>query len=192
MKLKKIESILKRRKTIVLIEGTPQWIGDYQAMYIMENLPRMDEIGLFAMFDIPKDQQSKFSVIKKHCHAHRLMAEDHCITDNEVSYCPGLGIYCDGSVYLPIGTSQGVKFLAAEYLAPFAKENITLYERVLDGHLVFVVKAGLFIKAVINPLVFADGGGVVKAFASSLSEQMQDYTNDLYFFTDKEGKHENL
>lgn len=178
MKLSKIEQILKRRKTIVLYQENPQWIGDYNAVYQMTNMPKLDETSLCYLFEITEEQRQKFNVITKAYAPVEHLFDDHHITDNEVSTQPLFSLYSDGSVFIPIKTSQGVRFIAAEYLAPFTKDDVTVYERTLNGHIYFVVKKGLFIRAVILPCLIKDNGEPVKQFTAELHALMQNYTND--------------
>lgn len=62
MKLKKIEQILKRNKTIILYHGPDdiQFLSDGAALYPMFNLPELTKESIFTMFDIPEEKASKF------------------------------------------------------------------------------------------------------------------------------------
>lgn len=62
MKLKKIEQILKRNKTIILYHGPDdiQFLSDGTALYPMFNLPELTKESIFTMFDIPEEKASKF------------------------------------------------------------------------------------------------------------------------------------
>ena len=171
MKIKKIEQILKRRKTIVLYDDTVQWIGDNNALYKLDDMPKIDDHNVFVLFDIAGEQADKYDVqmLRVTEYDLHLQMEDHYLTDNEVGVSESCGLYVDGSVYLPVETSMGVKLIAAEYLAPFAKENYTVYERVINGKLDFVVKCGLFIKAIIAPVQMPNVGEAIKRLLQQIT-----------------------
>ena len=68
MKLKKIEQILKRNKTIILYHGPDdiQFLSDGAALYPMFNLPELTKESIFTMFDIPEEKASKFDIRRRY------------------------------------------------------------------------------------------------------------------------------
>ena len=62
MKIKRVESILKARKTIITYHTADkcQWIGDGSAFYPIYNLPPLTEENIFVMFDIAESKRDKF------------------------------------------------------------------------------------------------------------------------------------
>lgn len=185
MKLKKIESICKRSKTIVIINDNGiQWIGEYGAFYLIEDMPELASESIFAIFDVQAEQREKW-LYNEQAKPKTLILSDHCVTDNEISVLSDYGLIKDGTTLIPVITSQGLKFINKAYLKPFDKEQITVYER-LDsvGKLYFVIKKGLFIKALILPSVFTDNGADLKEWSRKFAELMKTYVNDMGFVTD--------
>lgn len=185
MKLKKIESICKRSKTIVIINDNGiQWIGEYGAFYLIEDMPELASESIFAIFDVQAEQREKWFYTEQK-RPETIVLSDNCVTDNEISVLSDYELIKNGTTIIPILTSQGLKFINKAYLKPFDKEQITVYER-LDsaGKLYFVIKKGLFIKALILPSVFTDNGADLKEWSRTFAELMKTYVNDMGFVTD--------
>ena len=185
MKLKKIESICKKSKTISIIaDENNQWIGEYGAFYLIEDMPKLASESIFAIFDVQAEQREKW-LYNEQAKPKTLVLSDHCVTDNEISVLSDYGLIKDGTTLIPVLTSQGLKFINKAYLKPFDKEQITVYER-LDsaGKLYSVIKKGLFIKALILPSVFTDNGADLKEWSLKFAELMKTYENDMGFVTD--------
>lgn len=154
MKIKRVESILKARKTIITYhtEDKCQWIGDGSAFYQIFNLPKLTEDIICTMFDIPENKREKFFF------AERELPDNICFEDmdetaqilNRANY----SINIQGRNIEPLKTSQGVTFIDKRYLLPFEKmENgYELYERTAkSGDVYFAVKRGFFLLAIIAP-----------------------------------------
>lgn len=191
MKLKKIESICKRSKTISIIsDGNNQWIGEYGAYYLIEDLPTLSKEQIFAIFDIQPDQQEKYSFSQMN-KAYYLILDDNFKTDNSVDIFSEFTLTADGTEIIPVETSQGLKFIAKRYLKPFDKEQITVFERTSDtGSLYFIVKKGMFIKAVILPLMLKENGKSLKEWSVRFAQAMKSFTNDFGLYKNELDPHQ--
>lgn len=151
MKLKKIEQILKRNKTIILYHGPDdiQFLSDGTALYPMFNLPELTKESIFTMFDIPEEKASKF-LFEIRALSQSLDLE-------------------------PLKTSQGIKYINTRYLEPFAdiETGYEIYERTReDGMLYFAIKSGLILCGVVLPS-FGD-----EKFIKELLKEILQYTAD--------------
>lgn len=157
MKLKKISSLCKKRKRYILFDQPDtegritQWLGDSSAAYQLSGLPVLDEDSLCKLFDIPEKRRGSFYI-------HRVEMEmDVSDTSPSDQLIEGMGLCLTykGLELLPLRTQTGVLFIQQGYLAPLEDEAelIELYERrSTKGNPYIVVKAGLFIRAVIMPV----------------------------------------
>ena len=147
-------------------------------------MPELASESIFAIFDIQNDQREKWHYAEK-TKPETIVLSDTCVTDNEISVLSDYELIKNSTTIIPILTSQGLKFINKAYLKPFDKEQITVYER-LDsaGKLYFVIKKGLFIKALILPSVFTDNGADLKEWSRTFAELMKTYVNDMGFVTD--------
>ena len=154
MKIKKIESILKARKTIVVFSGNGvQWLGDGAAFYPVYNLPKLTRDNLFTMFDIPEDKREKFYFEERGLPSS-VNFED--FDDGEtVLGKPLLALYAKGMSLEAYETSKGVSFINSRYREPFAdiEDGIELYERTTPaGRTYFAVKGGFIVLGIISPV----------------------------------------
>ena len=191
MKLKKIESICKRSKTIsIIVDENNQWIGEYGAYYLIEDLPTLSKEQIFAIFDIQPDQQEKYSFSQMN-KAYYLILDDNFRTDNSVDIFSEFSLTSDGTEIIPVETSQGLKFIAKRYLKPFDKEQITVFERTSDtGSLYFIVKKGIFIKAVILPLMLKENGKSLEEWSVRFAQAMKSFTNDFGLYKNELDPHQ--
>lgn len=155
MKIKKIESICKARKTIFIYDTLSiQWISNGQVYYPLYKFPSLNEDNVFAMFDIPEDKQSKFQFGAYSTLPPQFDFSD--TTDNEEMILTGnLLIQKNGYLLLPLKTQFGLIFIDTRYLAPFddIEEGVQLYQRIDQfGKTYIAVKSGFSLFGIILPL----------------------------------------
>ncbi len=156
MKIRKIIDICKRSGQILLYEsGQEQWISDGSAIYPMINLPRFDENSLCKTYDITEKQADK--IIFRHEERLPLSVDFSDATDDENIVQRGSICILDaGRTIVPYETSEGVMFVDAKYLQPFADSDdrlLTLYERrSKNRQIYFAVKSGLLLIGIITPI----------------------------------------
>lgn len=153
MKLKAIEAILKREKTIIVSNSSKcQWLGNGYAYYPVHDLPELSRDNVFAIFDVPADKRDKYHYVERDLPAN-INFEDSDGTESLV----GRGDMCivaEGRLLEPIITSQGLMFMDKRFLNPFSggENGIELYERTSDlGQIYFVAKTGFLLEGVIMP-----------------------------------------
>lgn len=155
MKIKKVESILKARKTIITYKTTAdncQWIGDGSAFYPIYNLPTLTKENIFAMFDIPESKQDKFYFAEREL-PEALSFKDTDSTESILERS-NYAISTQGRNLEPLKSSQGIIFIDKRYLSPFEKmENgYELYERTNEsGTPYFAVKSGFLLLGIVAP-----------------------------------------
>ena len=153
MKLKQIEAILKAEKTIIVSE-TPacQWLGNGAAFYPVYNLPKLTQNNIFTMFDVAEDKRDKFYFEERVLPSY-LNFEDN--DEHEQILDRGaIAFYAHGRTLEPLKTSQGIAFINARYLKPFADSaaGYELYERTYKlGRPYIAVKSGFMLLGVISP-----------------------------------------
>lgn len=158
MKFKKIESILKNKRTLIICKGPDcQWLGDGTAFYPCYNFPNLDEKTLPLILDITDTQIEKYTIQVKGL-PKRISFLD---TDKaEVALKRGaFEFVIDGMHLEPIGTSQGIVFINTKYLKPYAdeKEGVQLYERTNEvGDVYIAVKKGFMLIGIIAPINIVD------------------------------------
>ena len=158
MKLNKIASLCKGRKTFRLHDKPEkddtivQWLGDGIAAYQINGLPYLDQENIFALFDIPQAEQSKYVF------QHTSITEEINLNDfdpsERVLKDSLLTVTYAGTVLLPLWSDDGILFIQKKYLTPLEDigEGITMFERrTPQGQRYIAVKAGLMIQAIISP-----------------------------------------
>lgn len=154
MKIKQVEQILKSEKTIIIYEGPNcQWLGTRSAIYPAYNLPLLDEKSLFAMFDIPQDDKSKYYFqedgVLGRIHLNDVDPDEKIIKCRDMFW-----IYSNGRTLEPLKTSKGILFIDCQYLKPFTadKSSIELYERTTSSGATYIaVKSGFMLAGIIYP-----------------------------------------
>lgn len=154
MKIKRVESILKARKTIITYhtEDKCQWIGDGSAFYPIYNMPTLTEENIFVMFDVAESKRDKFFFAEREL-PDNLSFEDADATEvmlDRAEYAINYG----GRNLEPLKTSQGVAFINKRYLSPFEKTDngYELYERTAkSGDIYFAVKSGFLLLGIVAP-----------------------------------------
>lgn len=159
MKIKTIAAICRKNKAFCLYDsitrdgevGT-QWLGDGRAIYPLQGLPLLEEDSIYTMFDITEKQQDKITFrCETLPEGINFSNTDQCenILDDQK-----LEIALDGRILKPLQTQQGIVFIDAAYLAPFADvmDLLELYERVTtSGQIYIAAKLGMFLAGVILP-----------------------------------------
>ena len=158
MKFKKIETILKNKRTIVICEGPDcQWIGDGIAFYPCYKFPRLDEKNLPVILDISEDKLDKYTILVKGLPKSVSFMDS---IENEIVLNRGeFEFVIDGMRLEPIKTSQGMVLISTKYLKPYSdeKEGLFLYERISsDGVPLIAVKKGFMLIGMIAPINIID------------------------------------
>lgn len=153
MKLKQVESICKREKTIIVItaEGC-QWIGAKGCLYPIADLPTLDKSNIFTMFDVALEKRENY-------YYKELETEEYCFSDiddgERLVERSGLIILSSGTPLEALITSRGLVFINGSYLKPFAgtENGYEIYERTTDaGQTYFAVKTGFVLLGLIMPM----------------------------------------
>lgn len=158
MKFKKIETILKNKRTIVICEGPDcQWIGDGTAFYPCYKFPRLDEKNLPVILDISEDKLDKYTILVKGLPKSVSFMDS---IENEIVLNRGeFEFVIDGMRLEPIETSSGMVLINTKYLKPYSdeKEGIQLFERRSTiGVPVIAVKKGFMLVGMITPIDIID------------------------------------
>lgn len=132
MKIRKVIDICKRSGNVLLFEGEKeQWISDGHAIYSMFNLPQFDEDSLCKTYDIT-DKQKKKIIFRHEMDLPSSYDFSDVIRDESMVQSGSMYIVDGGRSLIPYTASQGVVFVDAKYLQPFADEGtdlLQLYER---------------------------------------------------------------
>ena len=149
MKLKKVAALCRKNKELCFATAANGWwLGDGNAMYLMEELPKMDEKQTFAAFDIASGDRESYSVINN----VGMPFDDNCPEDAPVKTC-GQPIVYLGEELFPMMTSGGIVFIDRKYLGPVVdgSGSIELFERC--GGKYIAIKRGMYLIG----LIVSDG-----------------------------------
>lgn len=154
MKIKQIESILKSKKTIIIL-NTPscQWLGDGSAFYPVYNLPKLTQENIFTIFDVPEDKRDKFSFQELDAPTH-INLDDDDENEQMLDRSKFVDICAGGRRLEALVTSDGISFIDTRYLKPFADidDGCELYERIdKSGKPYIAAKTGFVIVGIIKP-----------------------------------------
>lgn len=153
IKLKQIESICKKRKTVITTEAAgSQWIGDGSAFYPVSGLPKLTRENIFTIFDVPWDKRENFFF--QETKAPDINFEDADPTEKLAGKGDAYVIY-NGLTLCPIAASQGLMLLDAKYLRPFfgTDDGFDVYERINSkGQSYFAIKQGFILLGIILPV----------------------------------------
>ena len=153
MKLKQIEKIVKKKKTIILLEDVDcQWIGDGAAFYSIRDLPKMTQENIFSMFDVAEDQQSRYYFREEPMPIGVSFAD---IDEEEQPLERDIFRFEEnGTMLEALKSSTGAVFVQERYLKPFEdmEYGYDLYERFrADGGTYIAVKKGMYLLGIICP-----------------------------------------
>ena len=155
MKIKQVESLLKKTKYIVLYNDgdKSQWVSNGAAAYPLHNMPWLDEDTLFTILDVASDSRDKYTFQSAELSSARFDFDD--VSPNEKVLNRDMIQLCmDGREVEPLKTTHGIIFLDTQFLKPFTDEqSVELYERYTEsGETYIVVKSGLLLLGVIMPM----------------------------------------
>lgn len=169
MKLKQIESILKRNKNVIMYDaGGVQWLSDGAALYPVFGMPKLSEENLLTMWDVPEDKRSKW-----HFHVASSIGQDIRDTvEGEYIAKRDMSPVCfKGEIVEPLEMEEGVIFISQRYLRPFddIENGYELYIRHSSGGVPYVVvKEGYVLVGAVMPMMVID-----KAFVDELERLLE-------------------
>lgn len=159
MKFKKIETILKSKRAIIICEGPDcQWLGDGKAFYPCYNFPHLDEKTLPVILDISEEKTDEYTIKVKGLPKSVSFLD---VDNAEIPLKRGaFKFVIDGMHLEPIETSRGMVLINTKYLNPYMdeKEGVQLYERTNEmGNEVYIaVKKGFVLIGIITPMNIID------------------------------------
>lgn len=153
IKLKQIESICKKRKTVITtVAAGSQWIGDGSSFYPVSELPKLTRENIFTIFDVPWDKRENFFFQEEK--APDINFEDADPAEKLCGKGDAYVIY-NGLTLCPIAASQGLMLLDVKYLKPFygTDDGFDVYERInSQGVSYFAIKQGFILLGIILPV----------------------------------------
>lgn len=153
MKLKQIESILKRNKNVTMYDTNgAQWLGDGGALYPVFGMPKLSAENLLTMWDVPEDKRSKwnFRIEQSAPCDMRDTTEAEYIAKRDMP-----PVFFQGEILEPLEMEQGVIFINQRYLRPFddLENGYELYIRLTGAGSPYVaVKEGYALVGIIMPM----------------------------------------
>ena len=172
MKLKKVFDLCKKSDVCRLVDQTPgnrntaQWMGDNFSLYLINDMPYLEERNIYSMFDVSEKKRNDFYF------EHMIDGAPCCLDDTHQSERPIERLYVQivhkNELLTPMKTSRGITLVPNKYLRPFddQREAIECYER--DGGRIIAVKIGMYLAAVIV------GIAVDKDFLDQLEELLEE------------------
>ena len=158
MRIKQIEKLCKRDKTIVLFDDTrgehpAQWIGDGKAAYPVEGLPELDRDAIFTIFSVPDNKQDKWAYHRLNTLPDILCFEDKMEGEAEAKEIGELQLVRNGRTLKAVRTSRGIIFYDTIYMEPISDLfNLSIFERsTKEGASYIAVKTGFLLRALIMP-----------------------------------------
>lgn len=151
MKLNKIFSLLKQRKSVIIAVGeTAQWIGDGQAMYPVYDLPELKENNLQALLDLSDKEWDKYTCER---HDHLNFSEDDFVTGQVSLSELSVNVNYKGKQLIPLIGAGRIYFVSVKYLKPFGDVPLTFSFRAKGsrGEGVIAVIEGMLLRGVIAP-----------------------------------------
>ncbi|MBR0537482.1 MAG: hypothetical protein IJK40_04980 [Clostridia bacterium] len=155
MRIKNIEKLLKRTKTIVTMPDPEQrilWFSDGAVYVPLFDFSVLIQQQIFTLLNIPVDQVDKF------LYSESTLPEDFNFTETdqneELLERSEILLTFGGWTLEPLMTAGGIIYLSTDDLKSFEKEdeNIHLYCRLTpEGAPYVAVKAGMFLKGLIMP-----------------------------------------
>lgn len=197
MKIKKVESICKSDKRITILEGEgAQWLGNGNAMYLLDGMPVLDESTIFTLFDVAEKDREKYYLKCEPLPAGYNFGD----TDDSEYLIDRIPIALSylGYTVIPYRSEVGTIFIESRYLAPLHKieGGYELYLRYNENKVPYVaVKSGLLILAIIYPCnyaLFSKGLSFVD-FIDNISSQTNvalEYYKEVFPCTFEENTHD--
>jgi hypothetical protein len=159
MKIKKAVALCVDRKRVVLYDqktggdSCVQWLSDDRAMYPLEGMPYITPETLCTMFDVPEKTAEKIS-FDHHYEMPGIDCSD--VAPETMAERLNIDVVKDGVERIPLKTHRGVAMINAKYLGPLSdmRDMLEFYERSgPQGRPYIAVKAGLLVKAIIQPML---------------------------------------
>lgn len=166
MKIKKIVDICRREGVALIYEdkSDTQWLSCSGACYPLYEVPKLSEDEFFTIFDFTEKQREQ-TIFERAEFPANYSTVDFSPSD---MLCEKLSpnIPFGSRLLIPFSTMSGIKFLDSEYLAPFAGENVEVYERTSEkGERYFAVKVGMCLRAIIMPF-----NAINKSFVDNIAK----------------------
>lgn len=158
MKLKRVASLCKSRKTVYIYTNRDtQYVGNGSACYLVPEELTLDKDNVLIIFDVPKDKRDCWMVEATDFLEGTIMAD--VLEGEEQAQIYPVDLCCCESTYRIIKDQKGIAMIDTKYLAPLTEAEIELgyyIRRTDEGKEYIAVKRGLMLEAVIaasNPLI---------------------------------------
>lgn len=150
MKIKKIISLCKANKHILLYDMTTQMLGDGRAAYYLNDCPVFSIDSLMASYDITLKQAEKIKQVyaANPPEAFLKLVKDEFDGEERCDPLP-LTLQLGSYSYVPYKTSAGIEFVEQKYLEPFDVDEFELYYRQTETGAVFAAKSGWFVIGIV-------------------------------------------
>lgn len=162
MQFKKIISLCKREKKIILFNKYgKQWIGNGAVFFCLDGYPAMSAENIFRVFDIKKDEESKYLLTDSDETAALLDFGENEAAEYDLATSPYI-FGCSGGDYMPIASGGELHLLDTEYLSAFGG-GVNLFARRSNvgqlnlfahrppaGRLYVAVRRGIFLEGLIT------------------------------------------
>ena len=159
MKLKKIESLIKRSKSVAIVEdGGAFWLGNEQAMY-PTYLGSMDFNTLMTVFDLDEEKRESITEVASALIARADLADN--VSGEKLLHRHPMRLVWDGplrALYESLSAKE-IFFIDERLLEPVAdmKDGVELYlRRARDGSPYIAVKSGMLLVGLIEPTQMID------------------------------------
>lgn len=157
MKIKKLATQISRVKQLCLIdcEEGEQWAGTSSAFYLLpESLPEMDSELLTLIMDIKPEKAAEFFVEHKN-KPLGFPVGDTAPEESELYFDMSNRLIYDGTDILPLKTQGGgMYYIKTSQLAPVDDvQQMGIYLRIWGNRPIIAVKDGLFLVALIMPIL---------------------------------------
>ena len=150
MQFKKIISLCKREKKIILFnEQGKQWIGNGAVFFCLDGYPAMSEENIFRVFDIKKDEESKYLLTDSDETAALLDFGENETAEYDLATSPYI-FRCSGGDYMPRASGGELHLLDTEYLSAFGGGVNLFARRSPAGRLYVAVRRGIFLEGLIT------------------------------------------
>ena len=150
MKIKKIISLCKANKYILLYDMTTQMLSDGFAAYYLNDCPVFSIDSLMTSFDITPTQADK--IVQRYTaeptEAFLKMVKDEFDGEERCDPLP-ISLRIGSYDYIPYKTSAGIELVESKYLEPLDVDEFELYYRQTESGAFFAAKAGFFVMAII-------------------------------------------
>lgn len=180
MKLKEISKLCKATGSVIMsdVRGM-QWIGNRYASFPMLGMPELDEETVFTCLDYNKKTIEKMEVRSLSLAAFNLY-DGYAAGDKELTSVI-LRFVHEGHTVDAWRTKEGdVTFLDAAVTKPLIKDDdktVLVLRETSEGVHYVIGKSGLFITALIMPIVFqSESGSTLAAALSMVTDRVQQQT----------------